>query len=102
MKQLESIERGELVRANGGISESQALRNIIQHESGGRTHAKNPHSSAFGLGQLIYANRVHYLGRANANTTDYNRQLGAMQHYIRDRYGSATRAWSFWQRHHWY
>ena len=35
-------------------------RYIIQHESGGETTAKNPHSTAFGLGQLtitaIYQN----------------------------------------------
>src|SRR5262245_29471220 len=102
MTDLEMIERDELVRVAGGISEAQALQQIIKHESGGRTSAKNPHSTAFGLGQLIYANRVHYLGRANANTTDYNAQLGAMKHYIHDRYGSATKAWSFWQSHHWY
>ncbi len=48
---------------------SPGERYIIQHESGGSTTAKNPGSSAFGLGQLLIANRRHYLG-ANANTTD--------------------------------
>jgi hypothetical protein len=99
---FESIGTDELARVAGGLSEAASLRQIIQHESGGSTHAKNPHSTAFGLGQLIYANRVHYLGRANANTTDYNLQLRAMQSYIHDRYGNAQRAWGFWQKHHWY
>jgi len=102
MSTLENIDRDALVAVSGGLSEQASLNQIIQHESGGRTTAKNPHSTAFGLGQLLYANRVHYLGRANANTTDYNLQLGAMQHYIKDRYGNAQNAWGFWQKHHWY
>jgi len=102
MEKFDDIDTEELVTVAGGLSEAASLRQIIQHESGGNTHAKNPHSTAFGLGQLLYANRVHYLGRANAGTTDYNAQLGAMQHYIKDRYGNAQKAWGFWQKHHWY
>lgn len=102
MSNFENIDHDALVAVSGGLSEQASLNQIIQHESGGNVHAKNPHSTAFGLGQLLYANRVHYLGRANANTTNYNQQLGAMQHYIKDRYGNAQRAWGFWQKHHWY
>jgi hypothetical protein len=102
MAAFEDIDTEELVTVAGGLSEAASLRQIIQHESGGNVHAKNPHSTAFGLGQLLYANRVHYLGRANAGTTNYQAQLGAMQHYIKDRYGNAQKAWGFWQKHHWY
>jgi hypothetical protein len=101
-----SIEDTELATAHGGVhinmgQLSASERFIIQHESGGSTTAKNPHSSAFGLGQLIAANRRHYLG-ANANTTDAGLQLRAFRAYVHDRYGNANRAAAFWRSHHWY
>jgi hypothetical protein len=103
---FECLSSEQLDLANGGthINMSQlssAERYIIQHESGGSTTAKNPHSTAFGLGQLLIANRRHYLG-ANANTTDAGLQLQAFRGYVRDRYGNANRAEAFWKSHHWY
>lgn len=71
-------------------------------ESGGDPHAKNPHSTAFGIGQLRYANRVHHLGKANANTTDRGLQMTAMNAYIHDRSGTAGKAWAHEQKLHWY
>lgn len=96
----------ELLRPFGGerIDMSQlssSERFIIQNESGGETTAKNPHSTAFGLGQLILANRRHYLG-ADANTTDPGLQLKAFRGYVKDRYGNADRAAAFWKKNHWY
>ena len=83
---------------------SSAERWIIMHESGGRTNAQNPTSTAFGLGQLIYANRVAYGARlgVSANTTDYGAQLAMFRMYVRERYGTAENAQAFWQAHHWY
>lgn len=103
---FEVISPEELVRPSGGVridmsQLSASERYIISHESGGETTAKNPHSTAFGLGQLLIANRRHYLG-ANANTTDPGLQLQAFRGYVKDRYGNADRAASFWRRHHWY
>ena len=106
MTKFESLSSEQLEVANGGThinmaSLSSSERYIIQHESGGSTTAKNPSSSAFGLGQLLIANRRHYLG-ANANTTDPQLQLQAFRGYVRDRYGNANRAEAFWKAHHWY
>ena len=103
---FDTIEDTKLETANGGVhinmgGLSASERFIIQHESGGSTTAKNPHSSAFGLGQLIAANRRHYLG-ANANTTDPGLQLRAFRAYVHDRYGNANHAAAFWRSHHWY
>lgn len=86
----------------GGVSDAE--RWIIMHESGGRTNARNPTSTAFGLGQLLIANRQHYgkiLG-VSANTTDYGSQLKMFRMYVRDRYGNAENAERFWKAHHWY
>jgi len=81
---------------------SDAEYNIIMKESGGNPYADNPSSTAFGLGQLLYSGRVHYLGVANADTVDCGLQLKAFRGYVRDRYGTAEQAWAFWLSHHWY
>lgn len=80
---------------------SPAMRWLIGKESGGRTSAKNPKSTAFGVGQLLLANRQKYLGN-DYNTTDYAKQLDAMRRYIGDRYGTAEKAMAFHQQHGWY
>ena len=103
---FEPLSSEHLESASGGVhidmsSLSPSERYIIQHESGGSTTAKNPSSTAFGLGQLLIANRRHYLG-ANANTTDPSLQLQAFRGYVHDRYGTADRAAAFWKSHHWY
>jgi hypothetical protein len=103
---FETLTETELLRPFGGVridmSElSASERYIISHESGGETTAKNPTSSAFGLGQLILANRKHYLG-GNANTTDPGLQLKAFRGYVKDRYGNADNAAAFWRKNHWY
>ena len=103
---FEPLSSDQLESASGGVhinmsSLSPAERYIVQHESGGSTTAKNPHSTAFGLGQLLISNRRHYLG-ANANTTDPSLQLKAFRGYVHDRYGNASRAEAFWKSHHWY
>lgn len=81
------------------------LQWLIQKESSGRTSAKNPKSTAFGLGQLLIANRKAYakkLGIKDPNTTDYNEQLAMMKAYIADRYGSSKAARQFWEKNRWY
>jgi hypothetical protein len=87
-----------------GPQTSSAENWIIQHESSGRVTADNPRSTAYGLGQLLYSNRVKY-GRVlgvDPNTQDYNSQLAMMRLYIKDRYGSAQAAMQFWQQNGWY
>jgi hypothetical protein len=86
----------------GGLSPAEAW--IIQRESGGSTTADNPTSTAFGLGQLLLANRQHYgaLLGVSPDTTDYGRQLQMFRMYVRDRYGTAEAAKAFWQSHGWY
>jgi hypothetical protein len=103
---LEILSPDQLDIAFGGVrinmsQLSASERYIIQHESGGETTAKNPSSTAFGVGQLLIANRRHYLG-SNANSTDPGQQLKAFRGYVSDRYGNADRAASFWRSHHWY
>ena len=85
-----------------GLSAAEAW--IIQHESGGRTTAQNPTSTAFGLGQLLIGNRQRIGGILGFSpyTTDWGQQLAMFRYYVRERYGTAENAQAFWQAHGWY
>ena len=74
---------------------------IIMHESGDNPFAQNPHSTAFGLGQLLLDLRIRLLG-ANFDTTNCALQLQAFRGYVKERYGTAEAAQAFWEAHHWY
>ena len=97
--------RAGRVRSSGGVCDlsgtSAAEYWIIMHESGGRPDADNPTSTAFGLGQLLLANRIRYLGD-NYATTDCGLQLRAFRAYVGDAYGTAEAAQAFWQANGWY
>ena len=109
----EELARQRAAQAGGGGSvggsgrrcdlsgTTAAERWIILRESSGDPTADNPTSTAFGLGQLLLGNRILYLGHHYA-TTDCGRQLWAFRAYVRDRYGTATRAKAFWQTNGWY
>lgn len=77
---------------------------IIDGESGGRVDAKNPKSSAFGIGQMIIANRKAYGQRLgfDPNTTNPQQQIAMMMEYIKDRYGTPEAAAAFKRKHGWY
>ena len=75
---------------------------LITKESGWNPRAKNPKSTAFGLGQLIVANRERYLGKENADTTNCDAQLCAFRKYVKDRYGTAKKAKEHWLKKGWY
>jgi len=96
---LETLAIEDLFSVQGGMPAS--ARWIMQHESGGNTHAKNPHSSAFGAFQMLKATRRQYMG-GNMNSTNLDDQYAGASGYVRDRYGSWDKAKAFWQKHHWY
>lgn len=94
--------------AGGGRGDAGALsaaeRWIIMRESGNRTTADNPRSTAFGLGQLLISNRRRIGGILGYNpaTTNYQQQLAMFRYYVKERYGTAERAQAFWRSHGWY
>lgn len=96
---LETIDPELLTRPTGGMPAS--ARWIMMRESGGDTHAQNPHSSAFGAFQMIKANRKHYMGK-DWQSTDLDKQYAGATGYVNDRYGGWDNAKRFWQKHHWY
>jgi len=82
-------------------SEFSDLAWIMAQESGGVVDAKNPHSTARGLFQLLKAqydlnpNGVKSFGNAVEECQ------GGIR-YIVHRYKTAAQAREFWEKHHWY
>lgn len=90
---------------------------IIAKESGyrdgdvrkvGNPHAKNPNSDAMGIGQLMpYNYDAAFKGVKGYNGFDFykddaGKQLYAMRHYMKARYGSVKAAINFWKIHNYY
>ena len=103
---FDPIEDDKLARVQGGRASCDlsglpaSARSSIMAESGGDPTAKNPHSSAFGLGQLTIANRRALM--SNPSSTSCSAQIGAFKSYVSGRYGSFDRALAFRKRHGWY
>lgn len=79
----------------GSGAQWSALSNIIQKESSWNPAAANPSSSARGLFQMIAANR-------SAPYTDVAGHSREGLNYIKNRYGTPTRALAFHNRNNWY
>lgn len=104
---FDTIPADLLHKPSGGASRCDlsglpgSAQQIIQRESGGDPTAKNPNSTAFGLGQLIVANRKALMG-SNYASTDCGDQIDAFKKYTLGRYGSFDKALSFHKRNGWY
>ncbi|CAL9424405.1 hypothetical protein C1708_22920 [Streptomyces sp. DH-12] len=84
----------------GNSAEFQCFSNIVSHESSWNPQATNASSGAYGLVQALPAAKMASAGsdwRTNPAT-----QIKWGLDYMKDRYGSACDAWSFWQANHWY
>ncbi|MFF8636081.1 transglycosylase SLT domain-containing protein [Streptomyces pilosus] len=84
----------------GNSAEFQCFSNIVQHESGWNPTATNASSGAYGLVQALPASKMASAGsdwKTNPAT-----QIKWGLDYMKDRYGSACDAWSFWQSNNWY
>lgn len=94
-----ALQRGGTKCDLSGTSDAEYW--IIMHESGGDPTARNPSSTAFGLGQLLLDLRQRLLG-ADYDTIDCGKQLYAFRAYVKERYGTAEAAKAFWLSHGWY
>lgn len=77
----------------------EALKTLWMHESGWRTDADNPTSSAYGIPQALTA--LHHLD-GTSYMTDPRAQIKWGLNYIAGRYGTPGNAWDFWQKNNWY
>ena len=75
-----------------GHSEYRALLKLWGKESAWDHTADNPHSSAFGIPQIL----------GMAPTTPAPEQIARGLAYIQHRYGKPSVAWAHWRKHGWY
>lgn len=76
-----------------------SLYQLVMHESGFRSNAQNPTSSAYGMFQFLDGTWDSVGGH---KTSDPWLQAVYGMRYIAQRYGNPNKAWDFWQGHHWY
>lgn len=82
-----------------GANEVPALLELVRLESGFRNTAKNPRSSAYGLFQFLDRTWTSY---GYEKTSDPLTQIEVGIKYIKARYGTPSKALTFWHAHHWY
>jgi hypothetical protein len=80
-------------------AELNAWYTLGMKESGWRNTAQNPTSTAYGIGQFLNST---WAGVGIAKTSDPRMQVEAMARYIRNRYGSPSRALAFHRAKNWY
>jgi hypothetical protein len=95
----QSIVHAAMLAAGWDEGQWSALNNIVSHESSWNPTNVNPNGGAFGLFQFLGGTKASYLGWDNP---DVSTQAMAGMRYIKDRYGSPSAAWNFWQGHQWY
>jgi hypothetical protein len=99
-----SLERSvesykEYVKDRYSEKEYKCYDKLIFKESSWNPDAKNPKSTAYGLGQFL--DKTWDLV-PQSKTNDPYEQLDAMFIYVDKRYGSSCKAWDFWLKKNWY
>lgn len=89
----------QYVKLHHSEEQYQCYDKLIFKESSWNPNAKNPKSTAYGLGQFLDStwNLV-----PQSKTSNPYEQLDAMFHYVENRYGSACDAWNFWLNKNYY
>ena len=76
------------------------LVKLIDKESSWNPNAVNKSSGAAGLFQALPASKMASEG--TDYMTNYKTQIKWGLKYIKNRYGTPSKAWNFWQNHKWY
>src|SRR5699024_865317 len=79
-----------------------ALDYIITRESSWNPKAKNPSSTASGLGQFINSTSRAYMGGSPMSKYPFDKQLAGVVKYTSDRSGGLVPAMNFWKKHHYH
>jgi hypothetical protein len=96
----QNISLGQQMASQRGWTGAQwsALKQLWMRESGWRTNADNPSSSAYGIPQAL--TELHGLG--DKYKSDPKAQILWGLNYIAGRYGNPSNAWKFWQQKGYY
>ena len=81
-------------------SDYYAIVQIINRESSFNPYAVNKKTGSCGLFQAYPCSKMAKYGKDYR--TNYKTQMKFGFEYIKARYQTPTKAWSFWQSHHWY
>ena len=97
----QAVVYSAMIKAGFPASEWGAMKNLMMGESGFRNDAQNPTSTAYGLFQFLDSTWATVGG---TKTSDPGLQSQYGLQYIKQRYGSPSKAWAFWQAQspHWY
>lgn len=99
-----NIALGKKLAAKAGWTGNQwkALYNLWMRESGWNEKADNPTSDAYGIPQSLPGSKMASAGSDWKTNPETQIKWGLA--YIKERYGSPAKAWSFWNSHnpHWY
>lgn len=96
---LKGIAQQLFSRFGWGAGEWSAFDQLITKESNWDPTAKNPSSTAYGLGQFLDTTGAEYPGSRSSNPVA---QLIATMQYVRNKYGTPSAAWAFHKSHNWY
>lgn len=91
--ELEKMARLVARELGWNDAEYNAWADLINRESGWNPNAKNPKSTAYGLGQFLDST---WAGTGYKRTNDPMTQLRAMAKYIQSRYKTPSGALKFW------
>lgn len=109
VKKSKSYENKEVYQAyakslftNYGWTEEdyKALIKLVNKESSWNTNAVNKSSGACGLFQALPCSKMASEG--SDYRTNYKTQIKWGLKYIKNRYGSPSKAWNFWKKKGWY
>lgn len=99
-----NIALGKKLAASKGWTGNQwkALYNLWQRESGWNEKADNPNSDAYGIPQSLPGSKMASAGSDWKTNPETQIKWGLS--YIKERYGTPAKAWSFWnsKNPHWY
>jgi hypothetical protein len=87
------------------FAQSKLLTELIGRESGFRSSAQNPTSTAYGYGQFLTSTRNAYAKKyPNLNYNNPVDQIVLTYKYIQERYGTVQHALEMWEKRspHWY
>lgn len=85
---------------NWGDNEFKAFNKIIIKESNWNYKLRNKRSGAYGLCQALPASKMKKVDKDYK--TNYKTQVKWCLLYIKQRYKTPKKAWTFWRKHHWF
>lgn len=83
--------KDQFAKFNWTDEQYKCLAQLWGKESGWNHLADNPHSTAYGIAQML-----------GEDSTEPHVQINNGLRYIEHRYGNPCNGWKFWQRHKWY